>query len=76
MRRLAALALLTTVAYLGFYGVLRAVQSEQWECDGRTYAIFPRDVPALYHLFRHLYYVDAAATGRGAHTGPHREVVE
>ena len=62
------------VAYVAGYGVLRAANAEVWDRDGRTYVLFPADMPLLYHLYRPLSYADQAVTGTGAHIGPHREV--
>jgi hypothetical protein len=58
------------VAYVASYAACRQTHIERWDHDNREYVIFGSRMS--YRLFRPLSYLDEAATGVGAHLGPHR----
>ena len=61
--------ILYSLSYLGF----RASNIEIWEKNGKQYVIFPEKPLVVYYFYRPLSYIDAKATGVGAHIGDHQE---
>lgn len=70
MKRFLPLCAALSIAYVAGYIGYRQMHLERWDRDGREYVIFGSG--ASYYAFRPLSYIDQAATGVGAHIGPHR----
>jgi hypothetical protein len=70
-RKVFILIIVLFFIYVPGYFLLRQIQQEIWERDGKTYVIFPED-KILYYLYRPLSVIDEKVTGIKFHIGQHR----
>lgn len=74
MSTIGRVILVAILIYVSSYLVYRQIHTEVWAKNGQAYVIFSAGPGRfLYYLWRPLSYVDASATGVGAHIGPHQD---